>query len=313
MWTSINQHHFVSNRRVINVFLCITQFGFCCVYIVFVATNLEQVSQRYLCSAPVVVHTLAIVLTRFPLAISGGDTLHSQFADQSAAVHGHVDGAADFSMLDPEIEIFIASIIHGEYTANGQSSFHFLLHSARFARRFFTTRFRILEQTASLFRNSRLRFWRYFASSASAEEHALPARFPRLGRCAQHRHGHCVGPLLCCRILWLSKIRSRYERQHHTQLALRWHVIISWLINALTGPYLKTCGACVLQFGPACQDNDGVGYSGQLCRTVLCSHGDNVAGFSAVLQHGAESAGGRIRVPDSSGGADMWVTLIIMC
>jgi len=35
-------------RKVINLFLCITQFGFCCVYIVFAATNFEQVIAHYL-------------------------------------------------------------------------------------------------------------------------------------------------------------------------------------------------------------------------------------------------------------------------
>jgi len=35
-------------RKVINLFVCITQFGFCCVYIVFAATNFEQVISHYL-------------------------------------------------------------------------------------------------------------------------------------------------------------------------------------------------------------------------------------------------------------------------
>jgi len=35
-------------RKLINLFLCITQFGFCCVYIVFAATNFEQVIAHYL-------------------------------------------------------------------------------------------------------------------------------------------------------------------------------------------------------------------------------------------------------------------------
>jgi proton-coupled amino acid transporter len=30
-------------RIIVNVFLCITQLGFCCVYFVFVAANLEEV------------------------------------------------------------------------------------------------------------------------------------------------------------------------------------------------------------------------------------------------------------------------------
>lgn len=37
--------HFV--KRVINIFLCITQLGFCCVYFLFVALNLQEVITRY--------------------------------------------------------------------------------------------------------------------------------------------------------------------------------------------------------------------------------------------------------------------------
>ncbi|XP_077302200.1 proton-coupled amino acid transporter-like protein acs [Arctopsyche grandis] len=34
-------------RRLVNIFLCITQLGFCCVYFVFVATNLQKILDRY--------------------------------------------------------------------------------------------------------------------------------------------------------------------------------------------------------------------------------------------------------------------------
>ena len=40
---SLNVYNTFFCRKVINLFLCITQFGFCCVYIVFAATNFEQV------------------------------------------------------------------------------------------------------------------------------------------------------------------------------------------------------------------------------------------------------------------------------
>lgn len=34
-------------RSVINIFLCVTQLGFCCVYFVFVAANLHDVVKHY--------------------------------------------------------------------------------------------------------------------------------------------------------------------------------------------------------------------------------------------------------------------------
>ena len=34
-------------RIIINIFLCITQLGFCCVYFVFVAQNLQLVSFKW--------------------------------------------------------------------------------------------------------------------------------------------------------------------------------------------------------------------------------------------------------------------------
>lgn len=35
-------------RKLVNLFLCVTQLGFCCVYFVFVSKNLQQVSSNFL-------------------------------------------------------------------------------------------------------------------------------------------------------------------------------------------------------------------------------------------------------------------------
>lgn len=38
------QKYSIFIKHLVNMFLCLTQLGFCCVYIVFIATNCKQVS-----------------------------------------------------------------------------------------------------------------------------------------------------------------------------------------------------------------------------------------------------------------------------
>jgi solute carrier family 36 (proton-coupled amino acid transporter) len=49
-------------RSLINIFLCITQLGFCCVYFVFVSTNLQEVVAHYLVHLDIRVYLLLLLL-----------------------------------------------------------------------------------------------------------------------------------------------------------------------------------------------------------------------------------------------------------
>ncbi|XP_031624543.1 proton-coupled amino acid transporter-like protein pathetic isoform X2 [Contarinia nasturtii] len=49
-------------RQTINVFLCITQLGFCCVYFVFVAVNLQEVISHYFIHINVRVYLLLLLI-----------------------------------------------------------------------------------------------------------------------------------------------------------------------------------------------------------------------------------------------------------
>uniref|UniRef100_A0A1Y1MZY0 Amino acid transporter transmembrane domain-containing protein n=2 Tax=Photinus pyralis TaxID=7054 RepID=A0A1Y1MZY0_PHOPY len=41
------QKYSTLSRRLVNLFLCLTQFGFCCVYFVFISTNVKQILDYY--------------------------------------------------------------------------------------------------------------------------------------------------------------------------------------------------------------------------------------------------------------------------
>ena len=55
-------------RTVIDVFLCITQLGFCCVYFVFVSKNLEQIFDHYYGEINYHIYMLIILLPMLLLA-----------------------------------------------------------------------------------------------------------------------------------------------------------------------------------------------------------------------------------------------------
>lgn len=54
-------------RQIINIFLCITQLGFCCVYFVFVAVNIRDVVAHYFMDLPVRVYLLAMLIPMITL------------------------------------------------------------------------------------------------------------------------------------------------------------------------------------------------------------------------------------------------------
>ncbi|KAF2892776.1 hypothetical protein ILUMI_13393 [Ignelater luminosus] len=61
------QQYSTSIRSVVNTFLCITQLGFCCVYFVFIATNINQVVEEHIYA--INIHLL-ITIIYFPILLT---------------------------------------------------------------------------------------------------------------------------------------------------------------------------------------------------------------------------------------------------
>lgn len=51
-----------NSRQTINIFLCITQLGFCCVYFVFVAVNLQEVVAHYFVKFDIRLYLLLLLI-----------------------------------------------------------------------------------------------------------------------------------------------------------------------------------------------------------------------------------------------------------
>lgn len=54
-------------RQIVNIFLCITQLGFCCVYFVFVAVNLQEVVAHYYIKLDIRVFLIAMLIPMIAL------------------------------------------------------------------------------------------------------------------------------------------------------------------------------------------------------------------------------------------------------
>lgn len=55
-------YRFDDSRQTINIFLCITQLGFCCVYFVFVAVNLQEVVAHYFVKFDIRIYLLLLLI-----------------------------------------------------------------------------------------------------------------------------------------------------------------------------------------------------------------------------------------------------------
>lgn len=94
----------VTMRRLVNMFLCITQLGFCCVYFVFVSTNLKEVIYIFIIHIPseqaiiIIIHSQ---LRNFPFT----DIRPLRRSIRHTFAHGHRLSADTFSLSNSKLEI----------------------------------------------------------------------------------------------------------------------------------------------------------------------------------------------------------------
>lgn len=93
-------------RQIINIFLCITQLGFCCVYFVFVAVNLQEVVAHYYIKLDIRVYLLAMLIPMIALNLLKNLKYLTPVSLFAAVLT--VIGNVFFSfLLEPRVTIFL--------------------------------------------------------------------------------------------------------------------------------------------------------------------------------------------------------------
>lgn len=116
-------------RQIINIFLCITQLGFCCVYFVFVAVNLQEVVAHYYVKLDIRVYLLAMLIPMIALNLLKNLKYLTPVSLFAAVLTVIGNVMCDFYLPDEELQILPFFLLKNQH----RSSVYIPLYASGFA------------------------------------------------------------------------------------------------------------------------------------------------------------------------------------
>lgn len=193
-------------RTTINCFLCVTQLGICCVYLVFVAVNLKDVVEHYHSSANIRYYLLGLLIPmillnflknlKFLVPVSIAATILSATGE-----------LIEFQLFQKLIHI---SISFNRFVD------HILFYNKRpYASK--SGRANPLETVATVFRHGDRFIRRNCGCFTVTEQHENTRSFWGFEWCFDHWHDHRCRFVHIDRVLWVFDIWTRSGRIHHLE------------------------------------------------------------------------------------------------
>lgn len=132
------------------------QFGFCCVYIVFAANNLEQVIHFLL--IPILLHSWN--KKKQKINHPGGCSLFTFPENGPSWVHGRSHSATRLPLLDPPAQVPLARLTAGQRAADQFVGPPLLLHHSGSSQHLLSPSFRLLEDPSAIVKSFYMLFHR---------------------------------------------------------------------------------------------------------------------------------------------------------
>lgn len=184
-------------RNLINMFLVITQLGFCCVYFVFVAANLREVVAHYYFDLDTRIYLLLLLIPMVLLNL----VKNLKYLTPISLIAAFLTVAGEFYKRS-----FISLTSNNDFLFH-RPHVHVLLRAARSAQHAHRQTVRYLGPAAAVLWHGRVRVRRNWNCASAGEQHENTGGLWRPDRSAQHRHGHRCLSVHGRRLLRLSQVR----------------------------------------------------------------------------------------------------------
>ena len=148
-----------SYRSLVNLFLCVTQIGFCCVYFVFVAANIQEFFKHYDINHSRTTYLLILLVPMIVLNLLKNLKVSFLFREREREKKKYLS-VSYYYYFFLLIKVSHAGISYCFHIDRERTRNNFLLHVTQFTKSIIRSLFFIMVAVTIVFRNGHIRFRR---------------------------------------------------------------------------------------------------------------------------------------------------------